>query len=658
MIRFKLDGDVYPTPLRYREMRLVHKRDEAIRGLMYGFNATVEFYGTGKDLLRTAYDSSPCGWAEVDIEWRAIASDAWEVLALGRIYLNEIEWDLLKGTAVCKIADRSFNSVIATNKGVKGYCNVPLSKAGGDITGHEAPAYDLKIPDAVTGLYSYSGKAYKVYDVLRWAVAFMSGGEVGFESAAFGVGGDYEFYAIASGYNIRVNDDSPAPYISFEELYTDLAKLFCLSFWIEDVGGVPTIRIEVENDTFSDTSSTSIGGLYKVRESLFEDRFYAHVFCGSVTTQGADGGTYKYPDVRLLSHKSEEYNTQIDCNLDTSLNLRVATLVTDANVIDDLVRVSPTESKNDERVFIINYFDDSGTMNAVRSEFKDSAGTVFAHYVNDSLLNERVLNRWARHIPVGAANYYDASDYTCVATDSGSIVTSGLVAPIVYDPGKVTFDTDVSDPGAAFNTVSSFYEVPADGIYTFFANFRMTFDGVWSGNSLVSLQVIIVRWDSAVATRLGEVINKNTWVVPTGTPWRVPNNWGTLYCGAGDKIGIYIEAHADGFTQGVLVAGGGSDPGRTFNIDSGRFECTWFSVGGGSVTTSAIEYLRVRLHEFEKPIEKDEYDAIIAAPTSAIALELPSGTIPAYIEEITWNPENKRATFKLLSSRSNPTSTS
>lgn len=648
MVRYLLDSTPFDTPVKYRDTQIVHKRDEVLRGLMYSFKASVIFYRDAYDYLRTAYEDGACGFVEVDIEEKQFTAATWNALALGRIYLNEVEWDPQRRQCTCKITDRSFNAVIAQSKSVKGYPNVPYSRTKVDISGFIATAFDIELFGSDDGVYDVTGKAYKVYDVLRYLVAYMTDDTVDFDSEAFGVGGDYEFYCVATGVNLRSGTDTPAPFLSFETLVSDLVKLFCLSFYMKEVSGVPTIFIEPEDSTYGDTASTFIQGLYGVTETMANERFYARIEAGSPTTQEADGGAFYYPDIRLLSHKQEEYSTQIGCNLDTTLNLRLQTLITDSNVIDDVVRNGNDEY--DDNIFILHYFDDSGTFKAVQSEFVDTGGTVFAYYYNDSLLNERVLNRWTKHIPEGAGLFYDTGDFTCEVEDTGNILTGG-VPVTTYNPGQVTYDNELSDPGGAFNNATFFYEIPDNGIYTFRIVQDFVFTGPWASEVIVNLQAIFRRWNTTVTTVLQEVYVTKNVNAPTGVPFKLGSMWATMYCEANEKVGVYIEAGTGpfGFGVRVLPPGIGPFPGQTYDVTNAIFTCTWFAVGGGEVITTPVGDLRLRKHEFRKHITKAKYQDIINDPRQPFTIIFGDQNVPVFIDELSFNPVSGDTEFKTLS---------
>ncbi len=189
MFRFFLNGtEITDQPEGWDGMTSSIKRDDLTGGLIFDADIKFKSYG-GQDLyvaLKTAWDADKFGKSTLDIFQRS--GTAGNVLIhAGTIFHSDLKWKLINNAVEFKVEDASFYSKINANKSVESNVDVTLSKNLVPIT---APTFfQLECHKVSNGNY-YAQKryAYKLYDVIKYYIDFMSDGTIGFESDCFGVG--------------------------------------------------------------------------------------------------------------------------------------------------------------------------------------------------------------------------------------------------------------------------------------------------------------------------------------------------------------------------------------------------------------------------------------------------------------------------------------
>ena len=446
----------------------------------------LDFYGDGYELICSLRKDNAC--TQIDIRFEVFC-DEWITIFTGIILMKEIEISLGKCIAKVKtIKDNSFSGKLS------------------DFFTSEIPLYNtrtknceilnlpitvIKVPTVPT--YTLTNiNTFDVLDTLRYIVAFFTDNELGVES-------DYlttNKYAITTGfnfYNTYGNLNQRFPTLSLSKLFLEIRKKTTLYIGVEFyANGTPYLRFEDENYFYNDTIVLDIGELSQnAFEVIDESLLYNEIAVGSNTTKvDANTSEIVVPQSILVAWNKESY---IGCGgcvglSDSRLDL-VSDFIIDSNIINEaLLRATPTTPSdanysNDDAIFLLNYFVDSGVNKLV--------GDGLNSY-NETLNNENVLNRWVgvanSCISLGRYNKYGFSIFNGLnsATDAPSnidylyfqdTVPCPLNQPYTYSLGcfNVSFDnqnsitttTDLGNACSSGGLLKSYFTAQETGIYTF-----------------------------------------------------------------------------------------------------------------------------------------------------------------------------------------------
>lgn len=209
--KFYLDDIEVTEPIGAEGLVTTIKRDTTVNGILTTQDATLSFIEDGYDyLLNLLNNESFCSSAEVRIMISQDEGQNYAEYFKGIIFISDVRFIEEKGYAKTKIQDNSFDAKINNNKNIEAFPNVGRSK--NDVTITAAPSVTVELFDVATGTpiaitggagNEAQGRAYRVYDLFRFYVDFMTDGEILFESTLFGIGGTYEGLVITSGYMLK-----------------------------------------------------------------------------------------------------------------------------------------------------------------------------------------------------------------------------------------------------------------------------------------------------------------------------------------------------------------------------------------------------------------------------------------------------------------------
>jgi hypothetical protein len=556
MLEFILDGVAVTEPEGLRDLRHRIYYNDGLNGYLEQFDGQVSFYGSEYRILRNRFFADGC--AVVPVEVRN-GGDSY----LGNIFLNDAEWQPDKSKVTCEIVDRSLLSLIDNNKDIKAYLNVPRSKNDVDISASTVVQTDLTMKEATSSDSPTPADRYgvRVYDAFKFLIAFMSDGQIGFVSDYFNPETDPNDPTeprnptLITGYSIRTGpqtdpDDEQWPYLSFEELFTDINKLYNISFSMEVVNGIPTMRIEPKAYFRSIAQTLAVADASGVQQEAVRESYYQLMKFG---TPEADTDDYLYyPNERFQSWRKEEYHLGGQCNTKATLDLELRTLLADPNTIMRSLPISVgglDDNDNDDEICIIVF---DGNNETIRNTHPVIAG---AFYYNDRFSNLAVANRWGDGVPFPIFVFLGADDdqakvgnfaTTAVTVcglenlGSGFAQLQSTVFPFGYDPnGNIvqgTITTNCVNP-------ATYYEVPATGIYT--VNTRLILTGC-------ALLILIQRRDASDVLYSGTENNVIIYIAPTNQNgsfiFPIPSFFATEITGSatfaanlGDKLSIRFE---------------------------------------------------------------------------------------------------------------------
>lgn len=630
--RFSLDGTLMSQPQGWDQIAVTIERDKEIRGLIVRYTSDLIWTGDGYNYLVSQMRSQGfCSLVEVLIEVEQSPGNGWETFFNGVIFLSECEinrsWCTIKAT----VHDDVFGAKIQNNKDLDGQVNVPRSK--NDVTIFSATNTPIDFFRPSDGAVVYMNReCYKVAEVLRYIIAFMTDGTVSFASTIFETGGEWENLVICTGRAIRQTAVASPPVVSFSEIFTELHKRLNLSFAIETIAGAPTVRIEYEDYFYTATPLLNFRKIPELVQSLKDELLYAKLRIGSTTTQDSNGGTFAFPDIPFYSFEEETYHLVSDCNLDNELSI-VGDWIVDSNVIED-VAVNGNDEYDDD-IFLVE------TNGTVAIEYFDFTP---ASVYNKNLTNRFIAPRFLGAIPASIASFLgngnDGFEAEISPPQNYSVGDTG-------DEEPYPFDVEISDPNGNYVAVTDYrYIAPTDGYYKFqviWEIINLDFQGFTSGDLRIITKVR--RFDSAdVFIEEKQQIDD----IETGTiSATLTFNPDGFYMAATDYVHVSFRA---------LQMGAGPD-GIIFDLTAGSiFRSVEVYSGGGIFQTYNPEDVKIYKFNFEnfplsysdfKILEADTYNSANINTGDEVANDM-----EVYYDKVEYRPNDGAANFEMFSNES------
>jgi hypothetical protein len=485
---------------------------DTLSGYLEEFNGDLTFYGEDYTYLRRQFFVDGCAVIPIVLE------DGCGLRLTANIFMNDATWrpDICKVT--CQLVDDSFLSLIDNNKGIKAFINVPRSKNDLPITAVEQTDLVFSAYDPVNNTDTPANrKGVRVYDALRMLIEFMSDGLIGFESDFFDTDDSQAFDrpripTLLTGRAIRTASSDSFPFISFEQLYKDLNRLYNLSFAIERTTSGVVMRIEPKVYFRDSTPVYTIANVNEIQQSSDSTTFYSRVTFGTYKQDEFvfyPGGASP-PSLPFVGWTQEEYHLGGQCNSNAVLELKLETLITDTNVIMRCLPygalnpqsiVTPPDASYDEDIFLVLFDSTNTTITSTHPI------DVNLRYYNGRVTNVDVSQRWGDGIPLPIFLFLDGitnndakgglTSPVTITTSTGvpSFIVAWMAAngfftqlsaimefpvrtgPTGYDPSLNMADGAVG----AFN--ATWYEAPNTGIYNVFA--QLLYDGDMKGFVIV-----------------------------------------------------------------------------------------------------------------------------------------------------------------------------
>jgi len=646
-------------PKGWDTLMTVLERDRVLKGLLKKQDGTFEFGGTGFDYLFTAYKNNSWNYVvPVYIECSLDGMTYFELLQ-GNIILSDVEFDLKLKYAKAKIYDDSYQAKISGNKNVGAFLYASRSKLNKTITAiTPVPLKFFKPSDgsyySITSTGGYENNTIRVYDALRFLVAFMTEDSVDFISDDFGPNGPYYNYFITTGRILQLVDSSQADWpsvtqsewetywekVSYATLFSEIDKRFNLGFQIEPTGS-PTLRIE-SNRYFSTNdvvySNTEVDEL---KLSTLTQYLYSRIIFGQGETD--DSASLSFPEqITFVGFKSEEFQTVLEAPRDVALDL-TCKWISSSNVIERLIVDGLLNDRdNDRKIFIIEGELDGSDYRAKQAN--PFTGTA-PYFYNQSLTNNKIAERYYDGIPSSIATFVNSLDYSfkAVTTGNGEPVsgyfppyTSSAEAVLTYNP--LRYDDDYvggydstnsygngTAQGTPITAADSLYTAQTGGLFTFstYNNIHVTqLTQTWlsTNPTYVTQDAIYIR------TSIRQYDSSNTFITQSfGPPIRLNSN-STIF-GTVNTPGIYASIASGTFNVNVgdyflvglevkVVYNQTAHWATNFTINlwngGSLFASTQTATGGGIYQESDVKNSSVLLIESKVPMKISEFDGILA----------------------------------------------
>jgi len=656
MVKVIINGtEIIETPDGWLNFTTTLRYDKELKALFEIVEAPLTFYHDGYRMIKAAYDANGyCFQYPVTI-LREDELNQYIPIFEGVLFFKDIEFtEGIEGySAKCQFTDNSFFAKIYNNRNLKAKIYVPRSKS--DLTITAAEYWRITFFDPATGTYyphlsgpsdARNDTGFKVYEVLRFLVAFMSDGEVDFISDFFSAGGDGEGAMITCGKIPRFTQSGGMtqelfeeiwPDLSFADVFKELDKVYNLGIRAGFDGARPYIRIEDNDYLFPNTTLQNMSDVAIVKRKTALEYLYAKVVIGSKIV--TDEVFLSFPaGVRFIGTKEEEYIIVQDCNTDRELNL-VNDWIIDTNTIEDLVvNYATVPTTNDEQIILIDTVLNNGSFwgDAKKTNWLAVAPP---YYYNEQYTNANKAQRYLGGIPANIAAYLSATDDSFDAVSTNPDPTF----PFYYDNGNdperlIECDNEISDPSGNYNNAAFYYDIPNTGVYTFYglvkfellnSSFTLTLSNTVtvflrrtdSSNNLISETSVVVQ-PTLLSPSTSQIISIS------GTAATIGN--------ATDRIYLYVKV------DGNLIS-------YRIYIDC-KFGCVASSNGGGVYQEYDPKDYPIIRNQFEYPMSFKEFRTLKAQPLGLLSFGVKdSKTYFAWIEEIKYKHFQDTSNFMLIS---------
>ena len=662
MVKVYINGiEIIETPEGWEDITTTLRMDKELKVLLELFENPLTFYEDGYRLLKATFGAFGYCFSYPVIIYREDELGQYLPIYNGTLFFKDIEFaeGVNSGDfyAKCQFTDNSFFAKIYNNRNIKAKIYVPKSKSVVDIT---AAQYGrVKFFDPTTGTYyphltgagyERNDTAFKVYDVLRFLVDFMSDGQVDFISDYFSAGGVGEGAMITCGIVPRFTPSAVGtgltqelfnqsfPDLSFADVFKELDKVYYLGVRAGYDGARPFIRIEDNAYLTPNTILQNLPNVERLKRKTAVEYLYAKVtFGSSIVTNETFLHFPSY--IRFLGVKEEEYVIVQDCNTDRELNL-VNDWIIDTNTIEDLVvNATTVPITNDSEIILIDcVYDASTDQDAKQTNWL--AGTP-PYYYNELYINSNKAQRYLGGIPSSIAANLGNADETFTAESSNPDPTF----PFYYDNGGqpellIKCDVELTDPSSRYNNASFYYDASTTGVYSFYGLVKMELLNLAGSTVLNNRSSLVLRRtdssnvfisDTEIAfqlTQLPAIANTSQIISFSGT--------GSVVLNSTDRCYLYLKVDGDLVNYRVYI--------------NNQYGCIATSNGGGIYKDYDPRDYPIIRNQFDYPMSFKEFRMLRNQPLGLLSFGVnDSQTYFAWIEEMRYKHFQKSSSFTLIS---------
>lgn len=355
LYRYVWNSPLTYEPINWDEAKITKERDDVFNGLIVNYIADLTFIEDGYDYLYAQYVANGyCGEVPVLIEvWNSVLG-VYEEFFKGFIFINECNFNLTTRQVTVSIVDSNASQIFINNKDVKvdlipeqDFTGAnPYAPGTGDVYAAPSPYRNILINDSsgstTTGCIYDEKICFNVYDSLRKIIMVSSDYRLDFDSSFFSYAyppATFGNLCITTGYYLRgatldfFNQDNLVK-LSIDDLFTELNKLFNLSFSIDNSGVIPKVLIEPKIDYLNSSIVLSLGKVKNVEMAFDESSSFRSINIGyRIIDSSATGNGANTPN-------GYSYRTDLLCTKD-ELNL-VSDWIQSSDIIQGLIPCLPT----------------------------------------------------------------------------------------------------------------------------------------------------------------------------------------------------------------------------------------------------------------------------------------------------------------------------
>lgn len=662
MVKVLINGvQIRETPEGWENFTTTLRLDRELKALFEIVEVPLTFYKDGYRMIKDAYDANGyCFQYPIQV-LREDEAGQYIPIFDGILFFKDIEFtEGIEGySAKCQLTDNCFFAKIRNNRNLKAKIYVPRSKSG--LTIPQADYWRITFFKCSNGTYysHLSGAGYerqdtgfRVYDVLKFLVAFMSDGEVDFISDYFNTGGEGEGAMITCGLIPRFTSgaigtgvtqelfEENFPDLSFSDVLKELDKVYNLGLVAGYNGARPYLRIENNDYLYPNTILQAMPNVGKIKRTTASEYLPAKVKVGSEII--TDETFLSFPaKIRFVGMNSEDYTIVNDCNTDREEDW-VNTWIIDTNTIEDLVENGATTAPTsyDSTILLINTVLNYGSIwgDAVKSNW---LATAPPYYYNEAYNNSSKAQRHLGNVPASIAAYLSAADDTFSAISTATDPTFPFYYNNGTDPERlIKCDNEITDPSANYNNTLFYYQAPATGVYTFHGLLKfelLNFSGSTVINNTATL--FLRRTDSSNVLISETPIFTQATSLPATAGYSqiitIADSASTVL-NSTDRCYLYLKVDGDLVNYRIY-------PQATYG-------CVATSNGGGVYQTYDPTDFPVIRNQFEYPMSFKEFRTLKSQPLGLISFGVAnSKTYFGWIEEIKYKHFADNCNFTLIS---------
>lgn len=623
MVSITFDGIEVDNPQEWEDITVSIEYDHTNQITTIEYDQTLTFHGNGFEYL---YDKRNDNCELISCEITTDCKGQFLTLK-GNIFITDCIFDELECSVQVTIQDDGYSSRIQNNKQIKVSLASEETKNGQSITLPQETLVTFFTPS--TGGYSNSIRGYRVYEVFKFLVSWMSDNTVTFESDYFSSGGDGYDDWVCSGLDIRVSTVPPAneanpPTVSFDDMFTVMRKIKNLAIGFQrDGSNNPVLRIEPLEYFRNNANGIQLDNINKTELSYIKELLYAKVKIGSniIRPSECDNGDTNCSASNNISYygfEEEEYYITGECNENVDLDLTIPNgYVIDTNTIEDVL-IYNNESY-DRDVFLVRIFEN--TPSAYRAVSTD-VFNIGAFWYNEAYTNKEILARYIDYL-TGVLNLFSLYNGINLFLYEGN-TPSGSLSPLQTPSytrypstgSGVPLNNLVYDPFSTIDTGTESFIPPNEGNYQFCVGASVDEFGSPAGGIVVLLQLAIDLYDSTGALIDTYFSDVRSYV--TGDPaqfeeWTSP--FIPMDLGDYAEFSIYYAQVGDPAVVGqATIFLGGSTPSDQY------FQCCDSRVVVQDVQVNTGQDRRIAKTSFEYPVDLTTFKTFFEDTTKLIGI--------------------------------------
>lgn len=632
MLETYLDGNLVNEPINLDEVKEHLYYYEELSAYLTEVDGNITFTGSEYDYIRNAFNNDVC--ASIDI--RIFDPENNEIDFEGIINVADVQFIPPRKLAICEVQNNNITSRIDNNKSIE--CNLTAGKTKNDSTYTVTQQNNVTISNP-TDSATITREGIRIFDAFSSIISFLTDNEIGFVSDYFdyNTNTDPQVYSVLmTGEELRTGNGN-SPTISFFNLFNDLNALENLAMSFED----GNIRIENKDYYKNQDSSVSFDNVNLLSQQLATETLYAKVIFGSAQVSG--DFTY-LQDIRFNGMQPEEYHLGGQCNTDTELNLSCNKIITDTNIIQDVIPSSggmggTGNDAYDDQVLLI-HLDSTNTTDLT---LKPASATDY--YFNERFTNRNVALRWLGQIPQSIYAFLGNGNDGCFIN-----LTSDQINPTPYTEGLQCdqesplpwndvngnyaiatkyfpgFPVPPFDITATNLMTAGFYTAPANAVYSFEVDAVVDFV-----NPNFTPSFFFQRMATNTIDGAREAIDDTAMTVTPlgGTVFRVFGG-GSLYLNTGEYVGCSFIATSP--PQKIYA-------GSTFKV--------FDPLGGVWQTYDAASVYNIE-NQLTKDISVQDWKSIKNEPYKAMNITYNDGSTRGWLKDISRNLKTGETEITLL----------